>query len=55
MKKIWIKTLFKNYKGLLLKKEGKWARVEFVGYPFGTYPNGLIKLVPLERIIHRKK
>lgn len=55
MKKIWIQTLFGNYKGLLLEKKGKWARVEFVGYPFGSHPNGLPKLVPLERISRRLK
>lgn len=55
MKKVWVKTLFKKYKALLISKKGKWARIEFVGYPFGTHPNGLMKLVPLERISRRNK
>lgn len=55
MKKIWIQTLFEKHKGILIKKYKHWADVEFVGYPFGSHPNGLIKTVPLDRISRRIK
>lgn len=53
LEKVWVDSIFGRYKGIVIKKMGKIARVQLVGYPFGSYPNGKDVNVPIIRLSPR--
>lgn len=55
LEKVWVSILMcGSYKGLILEKTSKIAKIELVGYPFGTHPNGkILNNVPLDRLTRR--
>jgi hypothetical protein len=53
IEKVWVNSIFGCYKGIVIERKGKNAKVQLVGYPFGSYPNGKELDIPTERLSER--